>query len=196
MRRILFIISLFLISCYAKSEDVVKVCFLDIWQEFNISQTPDDLLRVASNLNFEYRAITQQQYDSIVSEFSNAKRGKNLGDQDCRFYIEIKGEKYFTNYWFDVFDANYYRIKVSPKIVYLLRRLAGYYNRIWHEELQYVYDLEKYGIPSDYIYEEPDMNFGKLVYLKVLKSGEKLVQNPKYKKGKSFREMFMEAGKK
>lgn len=74
-----------MISCYAKSDDIIKVCFYDIGSEFNISQTPDDLLRLANNLNLEYRAITQQQYDCIVSEFSNAKRGKILETRTAVF---------------------------------------------------------------------------------------------------------------
>lgn len=193
MKKILLMISWILTSC--QPENVIKVCFFDVGSEFSTTKTPDDMLQLASNLEFEYRAITQQQYDSIVSDFSNAKKAKHPREQECRFYINIEGKKYFTDFWFGVFDEKYYYLNVPPKTVYLLRRLAGYYNRIWHEELQYVYDIEKYGVPSDYIYEEPDMSPGKLVYLKVLKPGESLVQNPKYKKGKSFRERFMEVMK-
>lgn len=64
-----------MISCYAKSDDIIKVCFYDIGSEFNISQTPDDLLRLANNLNFEYRAITQQQYD-ILCQNSLMQKGE------------------------------------------------------------------------------------------------------------------------
>ena len=112
---------------------------------------PDEFLGWFENAEAQEKIIPASTFDSIYYGFKKVGK-KKLWNPNCRFCVTTAIGKVFIDNYFESFTKDSDSVSVSPRIIYLIRKYAGYYNRIPEEDLDYMYDSHYFDLHQDYKY--------------------------------------------
>lgn len=140
--------------CTSKSE-YIEVCYYDDGRENVSSVPPDSFKNSFANYKADTFYIQNDVFDSIWNGFKVTNIKNRINEPNTRFSVTCGEDQYFIDYFFYAYNEKYDSIAVSRRIIYLLRRASGYYNRIPLEDLIYNSEIKEFGIPKEYHYSQP-----------------------------------------
>lgn len=141
-----------LYSC--SSRNMIEVMYIDHCVEFSTALLPWDFLDCFKNVHCDTVIVPALEFDSISNGIKKTTK-KNAWGQECRFCIKTNDKLVFSDNFFYAFTYSDDSVSMSPRIFYLIRKYAGYYNRIPEEDLDYIYDSHYFNLHQDYKYTPP-----------------------------------------
>ena len=161
---VLFFISL---NCGCRKKEQFTVYYIHPTVEFCASLTCDDIENECNREKYNDTVyIGSDVAEQIRNGIINAKPINNPSiNPDIYIYVKIADLNLYLDYsrnvcWIRKGDNKLYTAVVSDRTAYLIKCISGYYNHLNYDNLKnsiedrYDSGLARYGIPSDYKYDE------------------------------------------
>lgn len=156
MKKYTFLIGILCILFFCffqKKTNRIQISYLDhsIETTYDISTT--ELEKTFETDSVQYAYVPKCAILYIIKNIQKTKK-KKKSISEPRMIIKINNNKFYIDSWFGAYDANYDSISITPRAIFLLRRYTNYYNHILPEDLKYLKDIQEFGLPSNYHYQE------------------------------------------